>query len=167
VDGRDATRDDVKPGTEQFLVAGDQVHATFGFARGLRATWHSVKRGDHWNTPFQKPREKWGFELHGTKRILAYQEGLGFVFLDSPFPGHREPRLEWQPLPESAARQTPLHERHPIHSLIHAVETGAEPLCSGRDGAWAVEMVAAVYQSHFSRKRVDFPLADRGMGWGG
>ena len=47
-------------------------------------------------------------------------------------------------------------------SLIHAIETNTQPVCSGYDGRWAVEMVAAVYESERTKARVSFPLKDRG-----
>jgi hypothetical protein len=46
--------------------------------------------------------------------------------------------------------------------LIEAIETGREPICSARDGRWAVEMVSGVYQSHMAGARVEFPLSRRG-----
>ena len=45
--------------------------------------------------------------------------------------------------------------------LIEAIETGREPVCSARDGRWAVEMVMGVYQSQLTGGRVPLPLRDR------
>jgi predicted dehydrogenase len=123
--------------------------------------WSSVKTGDHWNTLFGA-REKWAFEILGTKAVAAHQSGLEFAFLDSPFLAGKEGEVRWGPLPEPEAFAWPEPARHPVRSLIHALETGGEPIASGRDGAWAIEMVAAVYESERLRARVEFPLTERG-----
>ena len=36
-----------------------------------------------------------------------------------------------------------------------------QPMSSGHDGRWAVEMVAAAYESQRTKARVDFPLKQR------
>lgn len=45
--------------------------------------------------------------------------------------------------------------------LLDAIENGREPICSARDGRWAIEMVAGVYQSQFAHAPVSFPLVKR------
>jgi predicted dehydrogenase len=160
VQGRDVTRQDARRGSEPILVAGDTIRATFGFPNNLAVHWCSVKTGDHWNTSFAK-RDKWAFEILGTKGILAYQSGLEFAWLDAPFLAQKDEVVKWKDLPAPADWNPPDHARHPIKSLIHAIETNTQPVCSGYDGRWAVEMVAAVYQSHLRKARVGFPLADR------
>ncbi|MBI5383236.1 MAG: Gfo/Idh/MocA family oxidoreductase [Verrucomicrobia bacterium] len=162
VAGRDIERADVAKGKEPILVAGDTIHALFGFPKSVVAHWSSVKRNDHWNTNFAPKREKWAFEILGTKGVIAYQSGVEFLWLDSPFLAQKDAAAKWQPLPAPSGFDWPEHARHPIKSLIHAIETGAPPVCSGHDGRWAVEMVAAVYESQRTRSRVDFPLKDRG-----
>jgi hypothetical protein len=97
----------------------------------------------------------------GTRGILAQQSGPGFLWLASPFLAHKDNAVQWKPLPQPANWEWPAHARHPIKSLIHAIETGGQPVCSGYDGRWAVEMVAAVYESQRTRARVDFPLKQR------
>ena len=42
-----------------------------------------------------------------------------------------------------------------------AIAKNREPECSGRNGAWAVEMAMAVYHAALSGKRVSFPLVSR------
>jgi len=158
-DGRPITRADVRRGREPILVAGTTIHALFAFPRDLMVHWCSVKRDDGWNT--SGGREKWAIEIVGTKGILAYQSALGFVWLDSPFFAHKEDPPVWRPAPTPAAFDWPDEARHPIKSLIRAIETGAAPVCSGEDGRWAIEMVAAIYESERTKGRVAFPLDDR------
>lgn len=157
--GRDVTRAEVRQGHEPILLAGDTIHAWFAFPDNLMVHWSSVKRGDHWNSRFSK-RDKWAFEILGTKGILAYQSGLEFAWLDSPFLAHTD-ATRWQALPEAKDWNWPEHARHPIKSLIHAIETGTQPVCSGYDGRWAIEMVSAVYESQRTRCRVNLPLENR------
>jgi predicted dehydrogenase len=160
VQGRDAATNDVRPGREPIRVAGDTIHATFGFPGNLVAHWGSVTTRDDWNTRTLK-KERWSFEILGTRRIVAYQSGAGFGYLDSPFLLQRETDVLWQPLPDPQNWVWPEHARHPIRSLIHAIQTDGEPICSGADGRWAIEMVAAVYESHRRRARVALPLQNR------
>jgi predicted dehydrogenase len=160
VDGHDLGRKDIHRGQEPILVGGDTIHAMFAFANNVMVHWSSEKKTDHWNTNFTQ-RERWAFEIYGTKGILAYQSGLGMVWLDSPFLAHIDDGVKWMPLPRPADWSMPAHASHPIKSLIRAIETNAQPACSGYDGRWAVEMVAAVYESQRSKGRIGFPLADR------
>ena len=160
-EGRDISRADVQKGREPYLVAGDTIHALFAFPDNIMVHWSSVKTNDGWNATNPPKGEKWAFEIHGTRGILAYRSGIGFSWLESPLLGHGEGPLTWQALPSPAGWNWPEHERHPIKSLIHAIETDTAPVCSGADGRWAVEMVAAVYESQRTRGRVSFPLKDR------
>lgn len=160
VGGRHASRADARDGREPIRVLGDTVRAQFGFAGNVAATWESVSAKDAWNQP-PGPREHWSFEILGTRRVLAYQSGLGFAFLDSPYMLHPANDLKWQPLPTPAGETVPAHHTHMGRDLVHAVRTGESTLCSVQDGAWAIEMVTAVYQAHLNQRRVSFPLADR------
>jgi predicted dehydrogenase len=160
VGGRHASRADARDGREPIRVMGDTVRAQFGFAENVAATWESVSAKDAWNQP-PGPREHWSFEILGTRRVLAYQSGVGFAFLDSPYLLHPANDLKWQPLPTPAGETVPAHHTHMGRDLVHGVRTGESALCSAQDGAWAIEMVTAVYQAHLNQRRVSFPLADR------
>jgi len=159
-DGRDIVKTDMGTGREPILVAGDTVRAMFGFANNIGATWYSVKRSDHWNSQFSK-RQKWGFEVYGTRRIIGYQSGYGPAYLDSPFLMHPGDRGAWQELPEPQDWPPSEHELHPIRNLIHSIETDRQPLCSVTDGRWTIEMVSAVYESQRTRQRTTFPMQRR------
>ena len=45
--------------------------------------------------------------------------------------------------------------------LLCAIEQHREPVCSARDGRWAIEMATGIYQSSLGGQRVSFPLTDR------
>ncbi|MBI4664164.1 MAG: Gfo/Idh/MocA family oxidoreductase [Verrucomicrobia bacterium] len=159
-DGRPATPTDVRKGSEPMLVAGDTIRSTFAFPKNLQFYWDSVKAPDHWNTRHSK-RENWVLEIRGTQRIMMFQSSYGMGYLDSPFPAHKDATAIWKELPEPKSANVPAHEKHPIKNLIHAIEHDTQPLCSARDGRWAIEMVAAVYESHKQRRPVELPLKNR------
>jgi predicted dehydrogenase len=159
VKGRDMTLVDAHKASEPILVAGDTIHAQFGFNENVVMHWSSVTTSDDWTTRAFN-RGKWAFEIYGSKGIIGYQDGVGFMLLKSPFLMHKDD-TRWQPLPNPGGPDGPEHARHPIRSLIHAIENDQQPICSGYDGRWAIEMVAAVYSSAVGKARVDLPLKSR------
>jgi len=46
--------------------------------------------------------------------------------------------------------------------LIAAITEGRDPVASGRDARWSLEMIHGVYVSHLSRRAVALPLRERG-----
>lgn len=158
VKGKDAGGGDVRRGKEPMDVMGDTIHAQFGFKNNIVAAWSSVSTDDDWNTR-KLDVERWSFEIHGSKRIIAYQGG--FMWLDSPFILQRNDTVKWQKLPVMSDVEAPDYRRHMLKDLLHAMESDSQPACSGNDGKWAIEMVSAVYLSHLARARVTFPLSRR------
>ncbi len=158
--GKDISRDHVRKGREPIWVAGDTVRAMFAFPENIQCYWNSVKTDDHWNTNFSD-QAKWQIEFHGTKQIIVWQEGLDTAIWPSPFSARKHDDIKWKELPQPEKWEIPDYEKHPILNLIHAIETDTQPLCSGHDGRWTIEMVSAVYQSHKSRQRIHFPLDNR------
>ena len=49
------------------------------------------------------------------------------------------------------------HQRQ-LEDLVHALKTGGEVLCDGREGRLAVEIILAIYRSSRLRQRVTLPL---------
>jgi predicted dehydrogenase len=160
VKGKDAETSDIKRGSEPVMVWGDTIHAQFGFPNNIGISWSSVRTDDDWNSRKMKV-ERGGFEIHGSKRIIAYQVGVGFVWLDSPFLPQKDESVKWQKFPAIPEGQVPDNRRQMMKDLIRAIESDTQPACSGYDGRWAVEMVSAVYLSHLTHARVTFPLTRR------
>jgi predicted dehydrogenase len=160
VQGRPAKKSDARQGREPILVAGDTIRAQFQFPNNVLCSWQSVTADKEWNT-VPRAKERWGFTIFGTKRILSYYSLAGPLFVDTPFLGHKTEPKEWQPLPDPKEWPPPAHETHLVKNLIHSIEHDRQPLCSGRDGRWTIEMVSAVYESHRTRSQVEFPLKDR------
>lgn len=152
VGGRDITREDVRRAHEPFLTAGDSLRAAYGFPGNLVYYWSSVKTPDHW-------RSRRGFTLFGSQRIIACLSSPPRYY-DSPQVPGPDDQGAWRPLPPPQ-KSIPVPGGGFAGNLIHAIETDTQPLSSGHDGRWAVEMVAAAYQSQRTRARVDFPLQER------
>jgi predicted dehydrogenase len=71
-------------------------------------------------------------------------------------------RKDWWEPSDAARVKTPASlNPGPVGDWLDAIGKDREPECSGRNGAWAVEMVMAVYQAALSGRRVTFPLAQR------
>lgn len=164
VAGRDIEPTDVHPGLrEPYTVAGDTIHAHFQFKNNIACKWSSIKAED-WNQNIligSRSVNKWGFEIYGAKRIISFQENVGTLVLDAPIIAPDAPGLAWRSIETSVSLKKPLELSHPIRNLIHAIETGGQPQCSGEDARWAVEMVSAVYHSQISKARVELPLRNR------
>jgi predicted dehydrogenase len=160
VAGKPVTKKDVRKGREPMLVAGDTIRARFDFPNNIVCTWQSIRAGDDWNLP-PRGAERWGFHIFGTKKILAYYSGSEPLYYDSPFLGHKTKPSDWKPLPDPKDWPPQSHHKHLARNLIHAIETGDKPLCSGDDGRWTIEMVAAVFESHLLSAPILFPLNNR------
>ncbi len=137
-------------------VAGDQVNAQFAFANGVLGTFTSDAR-------LRETTGRWGLELHGSKGVARLNCDLSpGVFVrhaaDWSAAGRRE---DWQPLDAALVKTAPEHNVAPVTDWLAAIAGNREPECSGRNGAWAVEMVMAVYSAALSRARVAFPLGPR------
>lgn len=138
-------------------VAGDQVFAQFGFPDGVRATFTSDGR-------LRETAGHWGIELHGTRGVARINCDMApNVFVRTNSPWSATGRVDtWNPLDPALAGAAPEHNQGPVDDWLEAVAKGREPECSGRNGAWAVEMVAGVYAAALTRARVTFPLVRRG-----
>ncbi len=155
--GRAITRDDGRIVKDNVgLVAGDQVFAQFHFANGINATFTSDSR-------LRETVGHWGIELHGSKGAARINCDIKpNVFVRASTAWKAEGKTDqWKPLDPALLRSVPPANPGPVGDWLEAVAGNREPECSGRNGAWAVEMVMAVYQAALSGKRVAFPLAER------
>jgi predicted dehydrogenase len=167
--GSDVTADDIGRGlSEPYSVAGDTIRAQYAFNNNIQIYWSSVKTDDFWNKSSRiegdpvEGREKWGFDMFGTKGYLYYRSGFGIKIFRSSWLVPGDSSLMWQDIPQIPASELPVYKTHPIRNLIHAIETDTEPACTARDARWAIEMVMAVYWSQKAKSRVILPLEERG-----
>lgn len=137
-------------------VAGDQVFAQFGFPGGVHATFTSDGR-------LRESAGNWGIELHGSRGVARINNDVApNVFLRRSTTWSASGRTdEWKPLEPAMGRLPGGFRSDPVADWLEAIEQGRDPECSGRNGAWAVEMVAGVYHAALERTRVPFPLKVR------
>ena len=155
--GRDITPADRRLVTDNVgYVAGDQVFAQFAFRNGVNATFTS-------DAKLRETIGHWGIEIFGSKCAARINCDIApNVFIRRSTPWKAEGRTDtWHPL-DAALLKSPLPRNPgPVGDWLEAIAKDGEPECSGRNGAWAVEMVMAVYQSALSGQRVRFPLSSR------
>ncbi len=134
-------------------VAGDQVSAQFAFAGGVSATFTSDAR-------LRETTGRWGIEFHGSKGVAKLNCDLSpDVFMRSTRGWSAAGKQDdWKPLDAALAKAAPDPSLAPVSDWLDAIVKNREPECSGRNGAWGVEMVMAVYHAALSGCRVDFPL---------
>jgi predicted dehydrogenase len=162
---RPAAKADVREGGEGMgLVAGDNIHATYGFDHGVIGTFgtHKARHG---------AGSRFGLQVFGTKGVIQLTTGSlpAAYFLDDPswFPGRS--RKAWQEI-TSAGLGVPEPLRDGglgqgniwiAKDLIAAIEQDRQPAGSMYDGRAALEMILAVYESHRLRRPVELPLRTR------
>jgi predicted dehydrogenase len=137
-------------------VAGDEVFADFAFASGVHATFTSTGK-------LRQTLGHWGIELLGTKgaaRINCDISPNVFVRRDAAWTAKGKTEA-WEPLDATLLQSPPEHNLDPAGDWLDAIAKDREPECSGRNGAWAMEMVCAVYQSALKKAEVHFPLSNR------
>lgn len=158
--GRPIKKVDVREGGEAIgLIAGDEVHAVYGF-RGPTMGYFDTYKTSH------GAGRRWGLRLYGSKGILTIGGGNAPSFPDVHFiedpawaPGAN--RTKWLRVSSAGLDQPePLPDTGPqspgniliAKDLIHAIETDTQPRGSVYDGRAALEMILATYASqHLNR----------------
>lgn len=162
--GRDITAKDGRKATEGIgLIAGDEVFAQFGFAKGVNGTFVSRQR-------YAEVAGNWGLELIGSKGVVKIHANIPprVYLLKSGAWTEKSQSNSWEPVPGDPTAGIPEKDRNTTHgnrqlldSVITAIRTNGQPACSGYDGMKAVEMVMAIYQAAINQSRVALPLKDR------
>jgi predicted dehydrogenase len=145
-------------------IAGDNISASYGFAKGIVGTFGS-HRARHGAT------QRYGLSVYGTRGIV--QMGTGSLppvwFLADPSWTPGRSKATWQEItsaglgkPETL-KGTGLGPANVwiVKDLIEAVEKDRQPLGSMYDGRAALEMILAIYESHRLKGPVDLPLKNR------
>jgi predicted dehydrogenase len=161
--GRELASTDIHEATEPLgLVAGDRIDSYFAFSSGVAGFFDSRRNSVGVN-------ERYGMEIVGSEATVSLRGGsTGRGLMIYPYPLWAPARGEqgWRPLtlsdaPSADGNEVALAHRIAVLDLIEAIETGREPICSGRDGVVALEMALAAYDSQISGARVRFPVRDR------
>ena len=105
----------------------------------------------------------WEFEVLGeTGRIRSLNNGQAYQWWHLQKAGRR-PQLVAKLFPRPQRLQSP--GVRAVLDLVHCLDTGVEPRCSGVDGRAVLEIAIAMRQSHREGgRRIDLPLADRSLG---
>jgi len=170
--GRDFVREDACEPTEPVgTVGGDEVVALYGFADGGRGQFESRRGLDDGG------EVRMGITVVGSEATLAvrYDNDRNLRIRRSPRPGEEGGEFEIIPTPPTpdppGAR--PLKATNGIGGyfarnnrlaaldLLAAIEEKRDPLASGRDARWSLEMIHGAYASHLERRAMPLPLTDR------
>ena len=153
--GRPVGPDGVHEGDEQTgLIAGDHIRATYLFESGIIGTFRSKREGSHFGN------RSMGVQIQGSKGVLDYRcDRLGFYphGCMAPPPSAEEWQVAGHPSQSKGVVElnTPL-----VNDLVAAVEEDREPMCSGRNARWSMEMIHGVYEAH-RHGRTALPLKNR------
>ncbi|MFW6155348.1 MAG: Gfo/Idh/MocA family protein [Planctomycetota bacterium] len=175
-EGRDMVAGDAHAPTEPVgPVAGDEIVAMFAFGGNIHCHFES-RRG-----MFTGGQWRFGITIVCSEGCLAFRYGEGDRVLRirrSPMPFEDDgafERADEAPLPDIPA-VAPLPpektgsgiqayyaqcNRHAAWDLLRAAAEGREPVCSGRDATWTLEMIQGVYASHLVRRRLPLPRVER------
>jgi len=156
-EGRDITPADRRIVKDNVgYVAGDEVFAQFAFPKGVNATFTS-------DAKLRETVEHWGIEFFGGKGVARINCDIApNVFLRRSTGWKSEGKTDaWEPIHVSHVKSPPPQNLGPVGDWLDAIAKNREPECSGRNGAWVVEMVMGVYHAALSGKRVSFPLSVR------
>jgi predicted dehydrogenase len=174
--GRDMAGADAHEPTEPVgTVAGDEIAALFGFPNNFHCHFES-RRG-----MFDGQEWRFGITIVGSKAKLAFRYGeagriLRICRSASPF----EEAAAFEAVKETALPEIPgatpftpdktgtgvlayyaRGNRRAAWDLLCAAAEDRDPLSSGRDARWALEMIHGVYASHLAGRRLSLPLTDR------
>jgi predicted dehydrogenase len=163
-DGKKALPGDVRQGGEGMgAIQGDRIAATYGFDKGVTATFGTHKAKDGVG-------QRFALLLFGSKGVIHMQTGSlpPVYFLDDPswMPGAK---AAWQPITSAGVGQPEplkdtgmdLSNKLIVADLMDAIEKDRQPLGSIYDARASLEMILAVYESHKLEKPVDLPMKNR------
>jgi hypothetical protein len=163
-DGKLATKEQITQGGEGMgPVLGDQIHAVYGFDKGVHGTFgtHRAKAG---------ASKRFGLQIFGTKGVIALSTGSlpPVFFLDDPGWGYGS-KAEWQPITSNGLGKAETIQAKGLDTgnvwivkdLIEAIEKDRQPKGNIYDARAALEMILAVYESHRLHAPASVPLKTR------
>jgi predicted dehydrogenase len=156
-EGRSITKADKRgAGKEQIGgMAGERVHATFAFPSSVTATFTSRAEA-------HQTSDAWGLTFIGSKGMARLSANIPpHVFLLTPGADGAITSKQYEispPEPKSGMKEANMMV---ADDWLAAIAQDREPLCSGRNAAWACEMVQAVFSSALAHEPLEFPLKVR------
>ncbi len=161
VGGKPMVKEDRREATEPVgPIAGDRVHAMYGFANGVTGYFSSMKTADNIGA-------KWGIDIFGSKGMLSMRQngGAHLFLMKSPTWTPSRVSSAWESLPGAAptAYANPEAERYLpiINDVIAKMGQPGLPMASIQDGRASLEMIQGIYAAHLSGSRTKLPLQER------
>lgn len=162
-----ATKANIREGGEGMgLVVGEQLHAMYGFDKGVIGYFASQK-----NNRAAGERDRFGLTLFGTRGVIQLTTGslpAAYYLADSSwFPGRS--RAAWQEISSAGVGKPETLKDGGLgqgniwiaQDLMEAIDKDRQPKGSIYDGRAALEMILAVYESFRRRGPVELPLKNR------
>jgi len=157
-DGRRIGPGDITEGERDVgLAAGEVGVVQIGYRNGVTGV------GEFW-----EGAGTFGFEVVGTKGLLALRGGELAVLFTAGGGGKAARPIEWEVLPvplsseDRRALETDRWSTVPMmRSLVAAIREDQRPPCSGYEGRASLEIIMAAYLSERTGCRVPLPLAER------
>jgi predicted dehydrogenase len=169
---------------------GDEVFASFRFARGVRGIFESRRGLFNPRDPLfdlEKSPRHMGLSVIGTSGVLSLRfddlHSARSPLLLSRRPGFPDAEACFEEVPLTETRAIPgvarLEEelcgqpdvprplwfleagRFAAWDLIQAIEENRQPISDIHNAGLVVEMIQGIYASHLTGRAVSFPLADR------
>ncbi|HBV62447.1 MAG TPA: 3-chlorobenzoate-3,4-dioxygenase [Rhodopirellula sp.] len=164
--GRRVVKEDRVVGGEGLgWLAGDELHATYRFAKGITGYFDSIANDGTENQGF-------GLSLIGSQgriQIWCDDSPLARFIPGNPFHAFNSSE-EALPISTAGVGQIEpvdgLHKqiyRHlvPVKDLLDSIRGDREPICGLKDAGMTVEMICGVFESHRLGRTVKFPLVQR------
>jgi predicted dehydrogenase len=157
-DGRPMVKSDAHMGREpNGPIAGDQIEAMYGFGNGVKGYFETHRN-------LKNPKERFNLNIYCSEGMITLRSLKDVMLLETPVFNPAVPH-QWKPVTtqnwDSIEDKMHWGNEQIVLDLLHAVEENRNPLPSGYDGRWALEMILGTYVSHFEKSRVPLPLKDR------
>ena len=157
--GIPATRKDIAEGKEALgPLVGDEIHARFMMSAGIPAYWDSVANDETANRGF-------GLQIIGSEgSVIVHCDGRPLAHYRAGNPYDPSNQSVWEVIGNTDKQWIDQVHNHmlPCRDLIAAIEDNRDPVCGLEQAGQTIEMVMAVFASHFSGgEAVALPLQER------
>jgi predicted dehydrogenase len=162
--GRDVTVADRRAAGEPIgPIAGDTVHASYAFPRGVQGYFASQRIDSGAGGRFE-------LALYGSKGIARVHIGQApeIFVLSDPLWSPGRSGAAWQRLPDAPGDRDPSGltgaagaNLRLVQDLLQAVESGGETVAGVEEGRAVLDMIVGVYAAHLGTGRVTLPLVER------
>jgi predicted dehydrogenase len=156
-EGKPITKADKRGAIKEQIgaIAGDQVYATLAFPNSVTATFTSRAEA-------HQTSDAWGLTFIGSKGMVRLSANIPpHVFLLTPGKEGAMTSTEWEVSPPAPKANMKDANAMVVDDWLEAIAQNREPWCSGRNAAWANEMVQAVFASALAHAPLEFPLKVR------